>query len=222
MREREAAMDKPFNKQLAELLKQGLIREQPRTDQPRTPEQGAGQPVRAGEPPPEPARRVEEEEEEQREAAPTAQPAADLTALLELEQIPTMLLADQQAGGDVSVISQEASSALGIELLNGPEDGMIFPLDREDVIIGREPQGACTLMIASDPHVSRQHLQLSWREGSWWATDLQSANGTLLVSTGTRLGQQPVSLQAGQVLRLGKSTYIRLTPVPPASEGQAR
>ena len=95
------------------------------------------------------------------------------------------------------------------------------------MIIGREPQsgpallspGVHTLLIAAtDPFVSRQHLKLNLQEDGCWATDLNSANGTVIVTTRTEIGQQPVALQPWQVLRLGKSTYLRLIPLPTSGE----
>lgn len=65
-------------------------------------------------------------------------------------------------------------------------------LDLEPVtVIGRHPRA--TIML-DDNFVSSEHVQITWRDGRWWVTDLNSTNGT-------RLNSQPVTVPTG--LRYG-------------------
>lgn len=70
--------------------------------------------------------------------------------------------------------------------------------------VGRGPANGLRL---TDPKVSTQHAILWVAQGSVWARDLGSRNGTFL--NGTRV-TGPVQLSDGDVLRLGMSAELRL------------
>lgn len=90
----------------------------------------------------------------------------------ELDEAVTAHLIVQQGGG------------------TGLRSGM--QLDLEPVtVIGRHPRA--TIML-DDNFVSSEHVQITWRDGRWWVTDLNSTNGTLL-------NRQPVTVPTG--LRYG-------------------
>ncbi len=72
----------------------------------------------------------------------------------------------------------------------GLRSGMRLDLDPVTVI-GRHPRA--TVML-DDNFVSSEHVQITWRDGRWWVTDLNSTNGTLL-------NRQPVTVPTG--LRYG-------------------
>jgi hypothetical protein len=73
----------------------------------------------------------------------------------------------------------------------------VIPLDDEALLIGRDPT-ACSVVLDSGG-ISRQHLAVELSSDGWIATDLGSANGTLL--NGVPL-IQPMLLQPGDVLEL--------------------
>jgi FHA domain-containing protein len=70
----------------------------------------------------------------------------------------------------------------------------------EQMRIGRAE--ACQIQVA-DTYVSQFHARLFPRDGSWFAEDLGSTNGTYL---NERRITSPAEVQAGDRLRLGKVT----------------
>jgi hypothetical protein len=64
-------------------------------------------------------------------------------------------------------------------------------------VIGRHPRATVRL---DDSFVSNQHAQVSWNEGRWWLTDLDSTNGTLLNG---RPVTSPTGLRYGDVIAIG-------------------
>ena len=60
-------------------------------------------------------------------------------------------------------------------------------------VIGRHPRAT---IVLDDAFVSSEHAQLSWSDGRWWITDLDSTNGTIVngrdvsVPTGLRFGDE--------------------------------
>ncbi len=67
------------------------------------------------------------------------------------------------------------------------------------MLVGRAPPAA---VLLEDDSVSRKHAELERNpRGQVFLRDLGSANGTLL--NGERMGQEPVELQAGDILQFG-------------------
>ncbi len=104
----------------------------------------------------------------------------------EAEEAATAHLIVQQVGG------------------SGLRSGM--RLDLEPVtVIGRHPRA--TIML-DDTFVSSEHVQITWRDGRWWVTDLNSTNGTML-------NQQPVTvptgLRYGDVISIG-DVHLQFAP----------
>lgn len=104
--------------------------------------------------------------------------------------------------------------------------GDVVTLDR-DVVIGRRPQvdnvhggHLPTVVTVPSPQqdVSRTHLRIGWSAGRVRATDLNSKNGTVLISadgrTGTLPSGAPHSLDDGDTLDLGDgiTVVLRLAP----------
>lgn len=85
-----------------------------------------------------------------------------------------------------------------IVIAQGPEKGVAFPLHSENTVLGRDL--ACD-MVLTDEQVSRRHLRLFFREGTWWVEDLHSSNGTLL--NGRQLSEE--RLDDGDILLLGET-----------------
>lgn len=71
-------------------------------------------------------------------------------------------------------------------------------LAKPEVILGRDPD--CDFSI-SDETISHRHCRLSYHHKQWWATDLESTNGSFLnenpIETATIIAD-------GDQLRLGK------------------
>ena len=57
----------------------------------------------------------------------------------------------------------------------GPERGRVYPVTEIDLVIGRDP--GCQIRL-TDMKVSRQHSQITVREGACQLADLRSSNGT--------------------------------------------
>lgn len=58
------------------------------------------------------------------------------------------------------------------------QSGRTYTAEEPHAIIGRErtPKG----IVLRDPNVSRRHAELSYEDGSWYISDLNSTNGTLV------------------------------------------
>lgn len=96
----------------------------------------------------------------------------------ELEEIASAHLIVQQGGA------------------TGLRSGM--QLDLEPVtVIGRHPRA--TIML-EDTFVSSEHIQITWRDGMWWITDLNSTNGTMLNHQPVTV---PTGLRYGDVIAIG-------------------
>jgi hypothetical protein len=52
-----------------------------------------------------------------------------------------------------------------------------WQLDSDEITLGRSSSNG---IVVDDPNASRNHAQLSRRDGEWWLTDLGSTNGTLV------------------------------------------
>ncbi|MFH1488575.1 MAG: FHA domain-containing protein [Pseudomonadota bacterium] len=62
-----------------------------------------------------------------------------------------------------------------IFILNGPDKGRCYDLDRDSIEIGRSPSNDIAL---KDRSVSRRHVRISLRDGRYTIMDLKSTNGT--------------------------------------------
>lgn len=94
-----------------------------------------------------------------------------------------------------------------IEIIEGPDKGRIFPLQENDLIIGRH--GQCGLVL-HDPEVSRHHLKIAPEENGWWSDDLGSTNGSFV--NGQRINHQKIA--PGDRIQIGQSILvIQKTPL---------
>ncbi|WP_406394774.1 FHA domain-containing protein [Streptomyces sp. NBC_00887] len=112
-----------------------------------------------------------------------------------------------------------------LHVIAGPDAGGVHLLHGGQIRIGRSADADVPL---DDPDVSRLHCAVTVSEdGRVSVADLRSTNGTAL--DGTEIGERPVPLPPGALLRLGEST-LRLTagtPTPalataPDGEGHLR
>jgi pSer/pThr/pTyr-binding forkhead associated (FHA) protein len=73
-----------------------------------------------------------------------------------------------------------------------------YAFENVSINIGRDPASE---LLLEDATVSARHARLSYRQGYWWAEDLNSRNGTFL--NGEVLST-PVVLATGDVLQFGQ------------------
>ena len=85
---------------------------------------------------------------------------------------------------------------------SGPTPGVTFPLDGEQLTIGRDSSNGVAI---NDAEVSRRHSRLSFQGGKYVIEDLGSTNGTFV--NGQRLAG-PVVLKAGDVVSLGEQIVL--------------
>lgn len=85
-----------------------------------------------------------------------------------------------------------------LEIIQGPDIGKLFPLDAENIYIGRHAQ--CELVL-TDLEASRRHLKMTQCERGWLLDDLGSTNGTMV--NGQRISRQLIS--PGDRIQLGQS-----------------
>jgi pSer/pThr/pTyr-binding forkhead associated (FHA) protein len=100
--------------------------------------------------------------------------------------------------------SEVADRSARLVQLQGEARTTIIPLDHEDLLVGRDAS-ICSVVLDS-ARISRQHLSVTLSDAGWLATDLESANGTLL--NGVPLAQ-PTLLQPGDLLDLaGEARFV--------------
>jgi pSer/pThr/pTyr-binding forkhead associated (FHA) protein len=85
----------------------------------------------------------------------------------------------------------------------GALTGTSLPLREAGTVIGRNPE--CALVL-DDDFASGRHARIYTRDGAWFVEDLGSTNGTFV---GTQRLTEPVRVEAGSTLRIGK-TVIEL------------
>jgi signal transduction histidine kinase len=96
-----------------------------------------------------------------------------------------------------------------LTIITGPLRKQAFELDSKDwpKILGRTKEKADFLI--ADPSVSRQHAELSFRDGQWILCDLNSSNGTFLnerrITSPTQLRNQD-QIRCGGTVLLYEST----------------
>ncbi|NJN80441.1 MAG: FHA domain-containing protein [Anaerolineales bacterium] len=85
---------------------------------------------------------------------------------------------------------------------SGPTPGVVFPLEGEQLTIGRDSSNGVAI---NDAEVSRKHSRLVFQGGKFVIDDLGSTNGTFV--NGQRLAG-PVVLKAGDVVSLGEQIVL--------------
>ena len=89
-----------------------------------------------------------------------------------------------------------------IEILNGGFEGMEFPIEGGETLIGRNPLTDVTLL---DEGISREHavILLDEETGIYTVEDLQSTNGMKV--NGKRVRSS--TLSSGDVIELGRTRF---------------
>jgi pSer/pThr/pTyr-binding forkhead associated (FHA) protein len=95
-----------------------------------------------------------------------------------------------------------ADSIYQITVRSGPEPGKTFPLEREEMFMGRDLANEITI---SDPEVSRRHARFIMQDDTIMLEDLGSTNGTFL--NGERIST-PQQLRLGDVVTLGENIVM--------------
>jgi len=85
---------------------------------------------------------------------------------------------------------------------SGPTPGVTFPLDGDQLTIGRDASNGVAI---NDAEVSRKHSRMSFQGGKYVLEDLGSTNGTFV--NGQRLSG-PVVLKPGDVVSLGEQIVL--------------
>jgi len=89
-----------------------------------------------------------------------------------------------------------------LRIRNGGFEGMTYPLEAEETLIGRNPTTDITLL---DEGISREHALILYDEDGdrYTIEDLQSTNGTKV--NGKRI--RSVELQPGDTLEIGTTLF---------------
>jgi len=93
-------------------------------------------------------------------------------------------------------------SSFRLVLRAGPTPGKAFPLEKDEMFIGREANND---VVINDPEVSRKHARLFIQGGNMILEDLGSTNGTSI--NGQRL-TGPYVLRAGEIITLGEKITL--------------
>jgi DNA segregation ATPase FtsK/SpoIIIE, S-DNA-T family len=119
-----------------------------------------------------------------------------------------------------------AHAAVRLHVVSGPDAGRVEPIARGQLRIGRDPR--CHVQL-SDTDVSRQHVELTVQPSGVSVRDLNSSNGTWILSASA--GPTPVDaggreLPLNSYLSLGETTLcitgVRTPPAATTSGGDGR
>lgn len=110
------------------------------------------------------------------------------------------------AGGESSTPASEPTGHLLVKKAGGSSIRSGERITLEPVtVIGRHPRAT---IVLEDTFVSSEHAQLSWSDGRWWITDLDSTNGTLVNGRDVSV---PTGLRFGDVIDIGENS-LQLVP----------
>ncbi len=94
------------------------------------------------------------------------------------------------------------TSQFQLIMRTGPVPGTVYPLEGEQLTIGRDPSNSIHI---ADAEVSRRHARLMFQGGRYVLEDLGSTNGTFV--NGRRISA-PYVLKPGDVISLGESISL--------------
>ena len=107
----------------------------------------------------------------------------------------------QQSTGATEALQLPAGKRLSLAVLDGPDAGNVFRIDRPRITIGRS--GAD--LTLNDSEASRQHAAVEIRDSAYTLTDLGSTNGTLV---GGEKISGPVELADKSEFQVGATTLM--------------
>lgn len=87
-------------------------------------------------------------------------------------------------------------------IMNGPEDGRIFPLIKDSIAIGRLDTNEVPLVL--DPVVSRNHARVTREGGRFLIADLNSRYGTEVDGVKIEAGGKR-ELRHGSTIQIGET-----------------
>jgi len=90
---------------------------------------------------------------------------------------------------------------------SGPTVGKTFPLDAQEISIGRD---AVNIIAINDAEISRRHARMELRGSAYMIQDLGSTNGTFI--NGTRISGMQV-LNPGDTVSFGEGIVLVYEPV---------
>ncbi len=118
-------------------------------------------------------------------------------ACADTEAVRTLPRPEEEPTGPLTAPAERLVCVAGADL------GKTFALDAVATVVGRMPGGGGIELRATD--VSRRHARLSRSRGNMILEDLGSSNGTFVNDVAV---QTPVTLQVGDRLRFGTSTFV--------------
>lgn len=95
-----------------------------------------------------------------------------------------------------------AGASYRLVMRSGPTPGKVFPVQKDEVIIGRDLTND---IVINDAEISRRHSRLSMQAGGYAIEDLGSTNGTMV--NGQRL-TSPYALHSGEMILLGEHVSL--------------
>ena len=98
-------------------------------------------------------------------------------------------------------------TAIYLEVVGGPMDGISARVDKDTLTIGRSPSADLSLRL--DPLVSTNHARVVRDGNVFWLEDLDSRNGTFI---GEQRVQERTPIGPGTLFVLG-STCLDFTPL---------
>lgn len=101
----------------------------------------------------------------------------------------------------VPPLEQSRKTHTILEIIQGPDQGRRFPLQGEEIHIGRHSQ--CEVVL-NDLEVSRRHLKITRVGSTWVIDDLGSTNGTWV--NGQRVAKQVLS--PGDRVEIGQTVLL--------------
>lgn len=103
-------------------------------------------------------------------------------------------------------------SAYRLVMRTGPSVGKVYPLDKNEIFIGRDLANDISI---NDPEVSRRHARIFLQGSNFIFEDLGSTNGTMV--NGQRL-MGPYMLRAGELIVLGEQVSLLFESAVPDSD----
>lgn len=107
----------------------------------------------------------------------------------------------EKSTGRLEVLQLPAGKRLSLAVLDGPDAGSVFRIDKPRVTIGR----ASADLTLNDSEASRQHAVIEIRESGFTISDLGSTNGTLV---GGNKIEGPVELTDKSEFVIGATTLM--------------
>jgi len=92
-----------------------------------------------------------------------------------------------------------------LRIIHGENEGQRFEISKNRILIGR---GATCDWIVPSKKISREHLEIYWERGHWWAKDLGSKNHSYL-NDFIKPITQPVKLKDGDRIQFAKVLVIQ-------------